>query len=156
MQCLHLKDVSIRGAIDTNDENRSVSIRRRRQYKQVNLILRENHYHSAGNLKSLLEPDEICLDVYTSNDSLIPLLQDLPHLNNLYLRCFVGKHCASIKKHAKSLTGLFINDYSVDVNSGDIRFSDKQMNELIETCQLLERLTMPCNGLESLDSVKAL
>eukprot|EP00981_Chlorochromonas_danica_P010061 scaffold2983_cov208-Ochromonas_danica.AAC.2 len=85
-QCRHLQDAVIDEAIDTNSTSRSVSIwargsnedwaiclsyaLRRRQYKIVHLILTDKYYHPVENLKSLLEPYEICLSVETSNDSL--------------------------------------------------------------------------------------
>eukprot|EP00981_Chlorochromonas_danica_P006517 scaffold1406_cov182-Ochromonas_danica.AAC.3 len=161
-------------AIHTNNESKSVYIwvkgsnddwavslshaLRRRQYKQVTLKLREDYYHPVGNLKSLLEPYEIHLIVFTSNNFLISILQDLPHLNSLCLSRLAGKHCtdatlAAITQHAKSLTELIMVFDYVDLSSDGFRFSDKLMSDLIETCQLLESLRMPCYGLESLVSV---
>eukprot|EP00981_Chlorochromonas_danica_P009041 scaffold2446_cov177-Ochromonas_danica.AAC.1 len=174
-QCPHLQDVSIRYTIDTISERKVVSIYvkgsnddwavclshvlRRRQYKKVHLILTEDYYRPVGNLKSMLEPYEICLSVETCNDSLICLLQDLPHLKSLYLSRYFGKHyidatlTAIITQHTERLTELLMGFDYTDMNSGGLRYFDKKMSDLIEACQLLERLKMHCYGLESLVAV---
>eukprot|EP00981_Chlorochromonas_danica_P009653 scaffold2798_cov160-Ochromonas_danica.AAC.22 len=173
-QCPHLQDVTVYGAVDTNKESSSVSIwvkgtnedwavclshvLARSQYKKVTLRLAEDCYHPVDNLKSLLKPFEIHVETSEPEAALISLLQDLPRLNSLYLRRFFGKYCtdatlAAITQHARSLTELFMEYDFMGLNSDGFTFSDKQMSELIETCQLLERLTMPCNGLESLVAV---
>eukprot|EP00981_Chlorochromonas_danica_P015062 scaffold10255_cov248-Ochromonas_danica.AAC.1 len=67
---------------------------------------------------------------------------------SLHLSRLSGKHCTDttltiIIKHVKS-----VREY------GDgLRLSDKLVSDLIDTCQLLERLKISCYGLESLVSV---
>eukprot|EP00981_Chlorochromonas_danica_P014737 scaffold8710_cov180-Ochromonas_danica.AAC.1 len=172
-QCPHLLDVNIYGTIDTNSKLKAVSIYvkdsnddwavclfhvlRRRQYKQVTLRLTEDYYRHVENLKSLLEPYEIRLETSAPESTLISLLQDLPHLNSLCMTIlfdyqYTDATLTAFKQHvAKSLTELQVASGYLDVNS----FSciDRFVSELIETCQLLERLTMPCYGLESLVAV---
>eukprot|EP00981_Chlorochromonas_danica_P004651 scaffold921_cov190-Ochromonas_danica.AAC.8 len=139
-QCLHLQYVFIDEVIDTNTE---------RHYKKVNLIHEEDFYHPVGNLKSLLEPYQICLETSATEEALISLLQDLPHLNSLCMTPFIGNHYTDVTLEAITHSCVRF----VDLNSDGFRFSDKLMSELIETCQLLERLKMPCYGLESLVAV---
>eukprot|EP00981_Chlorochromonas_danica_P015444 scaffold12094_cov163-Ochromonas_danica.AAC.1 len=171
-QCSNLQDVSIRGAIVTNNDSRSVLIwvrgsdddwavclsyaLRRRQYKKVHLRLKEDYYHPVENLKSLLEPYEIRLENRAPEAALISLLQDLSHLNSLCMKYLNVHHytdatLTAIMQHvAKSLKELLMEFEDFDLHDDGLKFSDKLMSELIETCQLLERLTMPCYGLESL------
>eukprot|EP00981_Chlorochromonas_danica_P014505 scaffold8120_cov178-Ochromonas_danica.AAC.2 len=171
-QCPYLQDVSIYEAIQTNYDSRSVSILvrgfnddwavclshalRRRHYKEVQLRLKEDYYYPVENLKSLLEPYEIRLDVDTSNDSLISLLHDLPHLNSLNLMPFHDNQdseaaFAAITEHANRLTGLVMTEYSWDVI--DFPRFDQLLGGLIETCQLLTNLGMSYCGLESLVAI---
>eukprot|EP00981_Chlorochromonas_danica_P004576 scaffold912_cov187-Ochromonas_danica.AAC.54 len=173
-QCPHLRDVSIDKTIHANNDikNFSISVKgsnedwavclfhalRRRQYKQVTLRLREDHYHPVENLKSLLELCEIRLDAYASNESLISLLQDLPRLNSLYLSHFVDHHftdatLSAVTQHAKSLTELFMEVFYANMCDDGLGFSEELMSDLIKTCQLLERLRIPSYGLESLVAV---
>eukprot|EP00981_Chlorochromonas_danica_P004734 scaffold954_cov173-Ochromonas_danica.AAC.20 len=163
-QCPHLQDVSI-GSVEINGQRKSVSIRvkghnedwaiclshalRRRQYKTVTLDLREDYNHRVGNLKSILEPCHIEVDVvnfaqraYKFETSLISLLQDLPHLNTLHLLLanwhpYTDATLAAISEHANSLTELRLTCK---------HFTDKSMSELIKTCQLLKRLTICYDG----------
>eukprot|EP00981_Chlorochromonas_danica_P003416 scaffold654_cov207-Ochromonas_danica.AAC.1 len=171
-QCPHLQDVSIYGAICTNMKSVSIwakgsnddwaiclsHVLARRQYKKVDLRLREDCYHPAMNLKSMLEPYEIHLSVDTSNDSFISLLQDLPNLNSLWITYRLDNHytdstLAAITQYAKSLTAFVMEYDDYDLNGNGFRFSVKLMSDLIEASQFLERLRMPCNGLESLVAV---
>eukprot|EP00981_Chlorochromonas_danica_P004652 scaffold921_cov190-Ochromonas_danica.AAC.9 len=181
-QCPYLQDVSIRDTIDTISERRNMTMyvkgpnedwavclshalrrrrrRRRRQYKKVTLILIGCNYHPVGNLKSMLEPYDIHLDIIeSSNNSFISLLQDLPHLNSLYLGLLSCQHyidatlTAIVTQHTKRLTELLMEFDDTDLNSAGPRVYDKRMSELIKACHSLERLKMPCDGLESLVAV---
>eukprot|EP00981_Chlorochromonas_danica_P003432 scaffold654_cov207-Ochromonas_danica.AAC.17 len=167
-RCPHLQHVSF-GSLKIDEKRKSVSIEvkghnedwaiclsqalRRRQYKKVTLRLSEGYYHPVRNLKSILEPYEIDLDApTTSESSLISLLQDLPHVNSLHLLPTVNSQytdatLAAISKHANSMTELKLKSINV---------SDKQLSELIKTCQLLKRLTMNDCGLESLEAISKL
>eukprot|EP00981_Chlorochromonas_danica_P015459 scaffold12270_cov213-Ochromonas_danica.AAC.1 len=147
-QCPHLQDVSIDKAIETDNERKSVSLwvrgscedwvaclghtLRRGQYKQVTLRLRDvHHYHTVSNMKSMLEPYQIDLDASaTSETSWISLLQDLPHLNSLYLEQvpnsqYTDAALAVIAEHAQSLTELFVKSHSTNLNGRC--FSDGQL-----------------------------
>eukprot|EP00981_Chlorochromonas_danica_P005309 scaffold1061_cov182-Ochromonas_danica.AAC.1 len=167
-QCPHLEDVFIGDlrisvkqksvSIDVIGNNEEWSIRlsatlRRRQYKKVTLCLKEGYNHRVENLKSMLEPYLIHLDASTTLEtSLISLLQDLPHVNSFYLFSTVSNQytdatLAAISEHANSLTEL-------DLSSID--FSDKQLSELIKTCQLLESLTVDDCGLERVEAISML
>eukprot|EP00981_Chlorochromonas_danica_P008398 scaffold2180_cov194-Ochromonas_danica.AAC.5 len=174
-QCPYLQDVCIPRTIDTNVVRKSMTIYvkgsnddwavclshalRRRQFKKVTLILIGCYYHSVVNLKSMLEPYEICLSVETSDDSFISLLQDLPHLSSLYLglsfcQLYLDATLTTIvTQHTKRLTELLMEFDDADLNSDGPRVYDKRMSDLIKTCQLLERLKMPCDGLESLVAI---
>eukprot|EP00981_Chlorochromonas_danica_P015458 scaffold12269_cov194-Ochromonas_danica.AAC.1 len=141
-------DVSIDKAIETDNERKSVSLwvkgscedwvaclghtLRRGQYKQVTLRLRDvHHYHTVSNMKSMLEPYQIDLDASaTSETSWISLLQDLPHLNSLYLEQvpnsqYTDAALAVIAEHAQSLTELFVKSNSTNLNGRC--FSDGQL-----------------------------
>eukprot|EP00981_Chlorochromonas_danica_P000761 scaffold176_cov175-Ochromonas_danica.AAC.3 len=159
-QCPHLQNVSIPATIGAHDKNTALFINvkgsnddwavclshalRRRQYKLVTLRLEEDDYcFTVGNLKSLLEPYEIHLDGRTSSEtSLITLLQDLPHVNYLYLNQAVNDQYTdailpAFTKHAKCLTELYVFSDFLDQHP---YFSDKVLSELIATCQSLKKL----------------
>eukprot|EP00981_Chlorochromonas_danica_P014652 scaffold8469_cov179-Ochromonas_danica.AAC.3 len=168
-QCPHLQDGTIDGIIETDEKRKLVSIEvkghnedwaiclshalRRRQYKKVTLRLSEGYYHPRGNLKSMLEPYHIELDVsITSESSLISLLQDLPHVNSLHLLPTVNNQytdatLAAISDHANSLT---------DLDLKTVHFSDRSLSELIKACQLLKTLTIDYCGWESLEAISKL
>eukprot|EP00981_Chlorochromonas_danica_P015210 scaffold10898_cov189-Ochromonas_danica.AAC.1 len=172
-QCHLLQDAVIDEAIDTNSTSRSVSIwvkgpnedwavclshaLRRRQYKKVTLRLRGNYYHPVGNLKSLLEPYEICLETSAPESTLISLLQDLPHLNGLCMTIlfdyqYTYATLAAITQHAaKSLNELRVACRRMEVNALS-RF-DRLVSELIKKCELLASLRISGCGLESLVAV---
>eukprot|EP00981_Chlorochromonas_danica_P004062 scaffold769_cov178-Ochromonas_danica.AAC.5 len=107
----------------------------------------------------MLEPYEIHLETNAPEAALISLLQDLPHLNSLRLVSFIVDQYADatlavIKPHvARSLKELFIDYRCGSLNAIGFSRFDRFVSELIETCQLLERLTMPCYGLESLVAI---
>eukprot|EP00981_Chlorochromonas_danica_P003440 scaffold654_cov207-Ochromonas_danica.AAC.25 len=171
-QCPHLQDVTIDGVIETNEKRKSVSIvvkghnedwaiclshaLRNGQYKNVTLWLSEDYNHRVrtSDLKSMLEPYHIDLDVsITSGTSLISLLQDLPHLNGLNLidamsNQFTDATWSAISEHGKSLRELCLID--------NFHFSDKQLSELIKACQLLKRLITYVYGWESLEAISKL
>eukprot|EP00981_Chlorochromonas_danica_P005872 scaffold1206_cov184-Ochromonas_danica.AAC.9 len=171
-QCPHLQSVFLPGVIEIDEEKRSVSIEvrssnddwavclslafRRRQYKQVRLILREVYYHPVENLKSLLQSSEIHLESTTSEATLITMLQDLPHLGSLRLVPLVNSNYTEatvevIAKHAKSLTKLDVESTYTDQNH--FLCFDKLLSKLIRRCQLLTRLTISACGLESLMTI---
>eukprot|EP00981_Chlorochromonas_danica_P003135 scaffold622_cov174-Ochromonas_danica.AAC.11 len=128
----------------------------RRQYKKVTLQLKEDYYHPVESLRSVLEEYEI-LETNASEATLISLLQDLPHLDCLYLRRFDDNHytdatfAAIIQHVAKSLTKFEVVSGDMDMN-GFSRF-DRFMSELIKKCELLTSLTICRCGLESLVAV---
>eukprot|EP00981_Chlorochromonas_danica_P014888 scaffold9354_cov192-Ochromonas_danica.AAC.2 len=167
-QCPHLQYVCIGSlrisvkqksvSIDVIGNNEEWSIRlsatlRRRQYKKVTLCLSEDYNHRVENLKSMLEPYHIDLAAFTTLETpLISLLQDLPHVNSFYLFSTVSNQysdatLAAISEHANSLTVVTLKS---------INFSDKQLSELIKTCQLLERLTINDCGVESVEAISKL
>eukprot|EP00981_Chlorochromonas_danica_P010031 scaffold2941_cov149-Ochromonas_danica.AAC.1 len=123
---------------------------RNRQYKKVTLTLREDYNYRVGNLKSILEPYYIELDASTTSESsLISILQDLPHLNSVHLvpnvNCqYTDATLAAISEHANNLMVLDLFN---------INFSDKQLSELIMTCQLLKSVTSYVCGWESLVAI---
>eukprot|EP00981_Chlorochromonas_danica_P015120 scaffold10609_cov199-Ochromonas_danica.AAC.1 len=125
---------------------------KRRQYKQVTLSLNEDHYyHPVGNLKSMLEPYQICLKASTSETALISLLQDLPRVDTFYLKQVINNQytnaaLSAIKEHAKSLSELSVTP---DCNNQYGRsFSDELLCELIKHCLSLKRLSVFSCGLE--------
>eukprot|EP00981_Chlorochromonas_danica_P015121 scaffold10609_cov199-Ochromonas_danica.AAC.2 len=165
--CPCLRHVSIEGTMQTDEDINSVSIEvrgsnydwvislshilKRRLYKQVTLRLYEDYYHPVGNLKSMLEPYQICLKASTSERALISLLQDLPHLNTLHLSLVINNQYAdatlsAIAEHANSLTKLsVIPDFRDQLGLSN---SDKLLCELIQRCPSLERLSVFSCGLE--------
>eukprot|EP00981_Chlorochromonas_danica_P015891 scaffold14723_cov282-Ochromonas_danica.AAC.1 len=168
-QCPHLQDVVIDEFIQTCNEDSSVTIEvegsnddwavclshilRRRQYKQVTLILNSDYYMPVGILKPLLEPYQITFLHATSEACLISLLRDLPHLNCLDLwhfnaNKFTDATLAALMEHAKSLTKLHVSCYKPSL----LNFSD-MLPELIKSCELIESLVLGCCGLESLVAV---
>eukprot|EP00981_Chlorochromonas_danica_P014874 scaffold9318_cov183-Ochromonas_danica.AAC.4 len=170
-QCPHLESVSIgvfNKVIETDEKKTTVSIRvidssddwaiclsyalRRGQYKKVTLKLLEDCYHPVRNLKSMLEPYEIHLRCLTHELPLISLLEDLPHVNSLHLVPNVNSQytdatLAAISEHANSLTELKFDN---------MRFSDKQLSELIKASRLLKVLTIDAIGWESLVTISKL
>eukprot|EP00981_Chlorochromonas_danica_P005485 scaffold1110_cov182-Ochromonas_danica.AAC.12 len=166
--CPHLQCVSIIGTIVVDEMKRLVSIvvkdsiedwvvclshvLRRRQYKQVTLRLsRAVNYHPVGNQKSMLEPYQIGVDTSASEASLIAMLQDLPHLNNLDFeidRSYTDAALIAITEHAKSLTEMVV---TVDNSTlHNFHYADKLSSKIIEACQMLKRLWGCWCGLESL------
>eukprot|EP00981_Chlorochromonas_danica_P015117 scaffold10608_cov179-Ochromonas_danica.AAC.1 len=166
-QCPSLQYVSVAGIMQTDEDNNSVSIDvkgsnddwavclshalKRRQYKQVTLRLYEDSYHPVGNLKSMLEPYQICLKASTSERALISLLQDLPHLNTLHLSLvidnkFVDATLSAMAEHANSLTKLSVIPDCKHYPSRSI--SDKLLCGLIQHCKSLERLSVFSCGLK--------
>eukprot|EP00981_Chlorochromonas_danica_P015533 scaffold12987_cov199-Ochromonas_danica.AAC.1 len=170
-QCPHLRDVSIGDVdkfIEAGEKRESVSIEvqghnedwaiclshvlRRRHYKTVILLLREDYNYRVGNLKSILVPYELHIQSFTHESSLISLLQDLPYLNSLHLFSTVNNQysdatLAAISEHANSLTELDLSN---------INFSDNLLSELIKKCELLKRLIINGCGLESLLAISKL
>eukprot|EP00981_Chlorochromonas_danica_P008296 scaffold2098_cov228-Ochromonas_danica.AAC.2 len=160
-QCPHLQDAVIDEAIDTNSTNWAICLSyalRRRQYKKVILRLREDYYHPVENLKSLLEPYEICLETSAPEATLILLLQDLPHLNSLCMRYYIVDlytyaTLAAITQHAaKSLNELRVACRRMEVN-GLSHFDQVVVSELIKKCELLTSLRISGCGWESLVAV---
>eukprot|EP00981_Chlorochromonas_danica_P001473 scaffold311_cov171-Ochromonas_danica.AAC.1 len=170
-QCLHLQDAVIDEAIDTNSTSRSVSIwvkgsnddwavclshaLRRRQCKKVTLRLRGNYYHPVENLKSMLEPYQICVNTcFVPEAPLISLLQDLPHLYRLDTMPF-DENCncdailAAILEHVESLRELDVTYYVYN----NVNKVDKLLNELITRCQLLDVLKLLNCGMPSIVAV---
>eukprot|EP00981_Chlorochromonas_danica_P007148 scaffold1577_cov284-Ochromonas_danica.AAC.5 len=171
-QCPHLEYVSIDGSLTTNNRRRTVSILvndcnnddwavclcyalRRSQFKQAALSLRGD-YHTSANIKSMLEPYHLRVDAFAPESSLIALLQDLPHLNSLYVAkdhsyVYTDAILVAITQHAKSLSQL---DMSVVHNYlHHFHFSDEALSEMIKTCKLLEILRLPTCAMESLTTV---
>eukprot|EP00981_Chlorochromonas_danica_P012130 scaffold4513_cov269-Ochromonas_danica.AAC.5 len=128
----------------------------RRQYKKVTLRLNGTRYSPVENLKSILEPYQIHLAASSSKSSLIDLLNDLPHVNNLNLQNF---NCSDVMlraiiQHAKFLTEMHIQLLIIPSQQSDpTRSSDKEMGELIESCQQLRRFSISGCGMESLVAV---
>eukprot|EP00981_Chlorochromonas_danica_P000650 scaffold143_cov173-Ochromonas_danica.AAC.26 len=171
-QCPCLYDVSIDGAIEIDVKNKWVSIAvrdsnddwavslsytlRRGQYKNVILSLRENYYHPVGNLKSMLEPFDIDLHASMWDESLISILQDLPHLNGLILdrvtdNQYTDAALSAITEHAKSLTQLQLN--LLNAGQSGARTLDMVVSELIKACQSLKGLAIDGCGWESIVAV---
>eukprot|EP00981_Chlorochromonas_danica_P002815 scaffold548_cov190-Ochromonas_danica.AAC.3 len=166
-QCPYLQYVSIEGIMKINEDKNSVSIEvkgsnddwaiclshivRRRQCKQVTLSLREVYYHSTVNLKSILEPYQICVQSYALETSLISLLQDLPHVNSLYVAEAINRRHAdatlsAITEHANSLTELTVrSNFSEQFHR---IISDRRLSELIKHCQSLKKLSVLSCGLD--------
>eukprot|EP00981_Chlorochromonas_danica_P011108 scaffold3751_cov201-Ochromonas_danica.AAC.2 len=154
-QCPYLQHVSIEGAMKTDEDINSVSIEvrgsnydwviclshilKRRLYKQVTLRLYEDYYHPVGNLKSVLEPYQICLKASTSERALISLLQDLPHLNTLHLSLVINNQYAdatlsAIADHMKSLTTLSVTPDFRDLlglSNSDDEVSEDMLDQLL-------------------------
>eukprot|EP00981_Chlorochromonas_danica_P005679 scaffold1172_cov180-Ochromonas_danica.AAC.6 len=177
-QCPHLEDVCIAGTIETNDRMKSVTItvkcsnedwavclshalRRKNKYKQVTLRLSslEDNYHPVYNLKSILEPYQICVITSAPEVTLISLLQDLPHLNSLHLEQVINNRytdaiLAAIIVHAKSLTELRVEDHiRGPINVTYFSYFDEVLSELITACQLLTKFRNSRFGIKSLIAI---
>eukprot|EP00981_Chlorochromonas_danica_P011295 scaffold3849_cov264-Ochromonas_danica.AAC.9 len=168
-RCTHLQHVDISRTISTDEYEKSVSVNmvghnedwvvclcyalRRTQYKKALIDLKED-YHPVENLKSMLEPYEICVTSFASKMPLIAFLQDLPRLNMLTLHCnrdnndqYTDATIAAIIKHANSLTELEV------VKPPQNLVSSEMVNELIRACQLLKRLKIPNCSVENLVAI---
>eukprot|EP00981_Chlorochromonas_danica_P011623 scaffold4164_cov190-Ochromonas_danica.AAC.1 len=166
-QCPHLRNVSINGPISTNDKTSTMCVEvrshdevwlpclsyalARSRPKRVILDLTDHDYRPVASLKSLLAPYQIELESCAPEASLTALLRDLPHLNNLLLEqdvdnVYSDATLSAITEHANSLTRFDV--YFSDLDA--FQFSDTCWREMIERCQMLDRISVPCCGLDSL------
>eukprot|EP00981_Chlorochromonas_danica_P010330 scaffold3130_cov188-Ochromonas_danica.AAC.3 len=167
-KCPYLQDVFIPKMIQTDGYRKFVAIEvkgsnddwavclsrilRRREYKQVTLRLFKDHYYPAANLKSMLEPCQICVEAFSSTEtSLISLLQDLPHLNSLHVdqvgdNLYTDATVLAITEHAKSLTELFVA-FDDNILHGYL-IPDALAGKLIKNCPSLKTLSVLGCGLE--------
>eukprot|EP00981_Chlorochromonas_danica_P004722 scaffold954_cov173-Ochromonas_danica.AAC.8 len=145
-QCPHLQDVFIAEAIQTCNENNSVTI----EVQDTN----DDWAVCLSHVLRRKKREQIRIRAITSEACLISLLRDLPHLNCLYLAPFNDNQytdatLAAITEHAACLTELnFPASYP-----SLFTFSDTMLTELIKSCELIESLVMRCCGLETMVAV---
>eukprot|EP00981_Chlorochromonas_danica_P008472 scaffold2200_cov240-Ochromonas_danica.AAC.1 len=173
--CPHLRHLTVGRMIETDDESSSVFIEvegdnedwavclfhalSRTQYDKAILKVRTDYpiYHPVGNLQSMLEPHhQLRLEGCMPEDPLIALLNDLPHLNSLFLKSscmsvYTDATLVALSKHKKSLIEFDVDTFLMD--SQFCYFGDKLLGETILACSLLKILKVPCCGLESLLAV---
>eukprot|EP00981_Chlorochromonas_danica_P015124 scaffold10645_cov109-Ochromonas_danica.AAC.1 len=107
--------------------------------------------------KSKLSPYLTDLEGMMSESILIEAVKDLPRLEKLTVRLagerFTDLSLAAIREYGYGLKRLkvwFFGEFKLEQCS----FSDEIMSKIIRNCKLLEELSIPCAGYESVLAVK--